>query len=457
VRRNQIGRSICICVGAAHPESGGLDLLRRSGWLGAVLSTFLLSTAVAGCLPGGLTPGQPAAQTPIPAVAPSRTFSQWLDEKQVSTITRARWAAVARHNSIIVLNSWNFRLIPILKRANPEIRVWMYKDLSGIRSDDCTTFYGRCGHCPRDVADSRYLSSGMGYCWVKRHHPRWLLASGASGQPFQFRNYPGIWETDYGNRAYQRQWIHNVLNDVRDHGWSGVEVDNALTTADAYGIAAKYPSNATVQVATYSALRNIGHAMRDAGVASVFNVGYATSFPRLWQRWLRPVNGLEQEFYLARPGPSAIGTSWHVYQAEISSCATMNKSCWFQPSEFSASGSSQSGEYALASYMLAANGQQFLGVGNAVPQTPRWCRLGAPTSSPHQIGAAWRRYFRWGVAVVNPTNKALTVSLGGSYVDARGRTTTGLVLQPASGAILRTSPPGPARVSHRVSSNPWRC
>ncbi len=317
-------------------------------------------------------------------------------------MTRARWAAVARHNRIIVLNSWNFRLIPILKRANPKIQVWMYKDLSGIRSDDCRNFQGRCGHCPRGVADSRYLSSGMGYCWVKRHHPRWLLASSETGHPFQFRNYPSIWETDFGNRAYQRQWIHNVLTDVRDHGWSGVEVDNALTTADAYGISGKYPSNSAVQAATYSALRNIGHAMRDAGVASVFNVGYATSFPGLWQRWLRPVDGLEQEFYLGHPGQSAIGTSWHTYQAEISSCAALNKSCWFQPGKPSATGSSQSAEYTLASYLLAADGRQFLGAGNAVPQTARCWHLGAPTGSPHHIGAAWRRYFRWGCGARQP-------------------------------------------------------
>ena len=31
----------------------------------------------------------------------------------------------------------------------------------------------------------------------------------------------------YGNAAYQRQWVQNVLADVRDHGWDGVKVDNA--------------------------------------------------------------------------------------------------------------------------------------------------------------------------------------------------------------------------------------
>ena len=181
-------------------------------------------------------------------------------------MTRAQWAVIARRSSVVVLNSWNYRLIPVLKRANPDVRVWVYKNLSGIRSDDCTTSQGSCGECHRGVRDSRFLSSGMGYCWTLRHHPRWLLRSSATGLPFQFRHYPDIWATDYGSHAYQRRWIRNVLADVRTHGWDGVAVDNALTTADAYGIAENYPSDTSVQAATYSALQVTGSALRQAGI-----------------------------------------------------------------------------------------------------------------------------------------------------------------------------------------------
>jgi hypothetical protein len=295
------------------------------------------------------------------------------------------------------------------------------------------------------------LSSGMGYCWTLRHHPAWLLRSSATGLPFQFRNYPDIWATDYGNHAYQQTWIRNVLADVRAHSWDGVAVDNALTTADAYGIAKKYPSDTSVQAATYSALQVTGRGLRRAGVGSVFNVGYTSLFPGLWQRWLRPVGGLEQEFYLApAAGSSAIDAAWRGYELEIASCVTLRKSCFFRPAEVLVSGPSQ---YALASYMIAASGRQLLGVENmATLAGPCW-RLGAPQGRGQQLGPAWRRFFKRGVAIVNPTSEPVTVPLRGSYVDKRGHAASEISLQPASGAVLRTSSDGPpGSTGHHWSS-----
>jgi hypothetical protein len=416
-------------------------LLRRSCSPIAVIVTLGVIIFLAGCVQSS-SPAMPAMDVLPSRAAPLKTFSQWLDEKQVNGMTNTQWAAIARHSSIVVLNSWSFRLIPILKRANPDVSVWVYKNLSGVRSDDCTTSQGTCRDCRRGITDSQFLSSGMGYCWVKSHHPRWFLRSSLTGWPFEFQHYPHIWATDYGSNAYQRRWVRNVLADVRAHGWDGVEVDNALTTADAYGIAAKYRSDATVQAATYSALRTIGEFLRKAGVASVFNVGYATRFPGLWQRWLGPAAGLEQEFYLAlSAGSRATGAAWRVYEQEISSCAAEHKSCWFKPSNARVSGTSP---YALASYLLAASGQQFLGVANMPPlRRPCW-QLGAPEGPRQQIGPAWRRFFRWGVAVVNPTSKPLTVSVGGFYTDQRGHAVATVTLKPASGAVLPAVHSGPA-------------
>jgi hypothetical protein len=394
-----------------------------------------LSAAGAAC---GRVPLSPAASGRPTRTVPVRAFSQWLDETEVRATTKAQWARIARKNSIIVLNSWDFRLIPVLKRANPKIGVWVYKDLSGVRSDDCTTGNGDCGSCRRGVTDSAVLSSGMGYCWVRRNHPRWLLAAARSGRPFQFRGYPHVWETDYGSQAYQRQWIRDVLADVREHGWDGVAVDNALTTADAYGVAKRYPTSAAVQAATYSALRQVGPALTDAGLASVFNVGYATAFAGLWQRWLRPVGGLEQEFYLSfSTQPDAVGAAaWASYQQEVSSCAAQHKSCWFHVGAYSAAVTPRTLQYALASYLLAADGRQFLAVGDmrSVPPAPRTA-LGAPRSAMTQIGTAWARYFTHGIAVTNPSGSAATVSLGGTYVD-HGRRVSIVTLGPASGVVL---------------------
>ncbi len=371
-------------------------------------------------------------------------------------MTRAQWTVIARRSSVVVLNSWNYRLIPILKRANPDVRVWVYKNLSGIRSDDCTTSQGNCGECRHGVTDSKFLSSGMGYCWTLRHHPRWLLRSASTGHPFEFRHYPNIWATDYGSHAYQRQWIRNVLADVESHGWDGVAVDNALTTADAYGIAEKYSIDASVQAATYSALRTAGRALRKAGIASVFNVGYATKFPGLWARWLRPVGGLEQEFYLApSAGSSPTDAAWRAYQQEIESCAALHKSCFFKPAETPVSATSA---YAATSYLIAATGRQLLNVENMASIRGSCWRLGAPEGPPQRLGPAWRRFFSRGVvAIVNPTSEPLTVPLGGSYVDRRGHTVGEVELQPASGAVLRAKSSAQPGLTNHGGTSPALC
>jgi len=416
-------------------------LLRRVGWKAAVLPVGLLTVAavVVGITgwPNSEAPGDPEQTAAV------KTFSVWLDEAQVQATTKAQWSAVARSSAIVVLNSWDFRLIPVLKRANPKVQVWVYKDLSGVRSDDCTVRGGSCGACARGVTDGTDLSSGMGYCWVKRNHPDWLLDAVGTGLPFHFKNYPQIWETDYGNASYQRQWVQNVLADVRDHGWDGIDVDNALTTAAAYGVAAKYPTDAAVQAATYSALQKIGPVLHDAGVPAVFNVGYATAFPQLWQRWLGPVDGLEQEFYLSFSSrPNATGAAWSTYEDEVSSCTAQHKSCWFHAGEFSDAVTSQTRQYALASFLLATDGRQFLSVGSETSASSEpSLALGGRLSEMFQVGASWRRYFAQGLAVVNPSMSTLVVPLGGTYLNA-GRPVQTIVLGPASGAVLHTAGDG---------------
>jgi Hypothetical glycosyl hydrolase family 15 len=417
-------------------------VLLRRGWMTVLLVglTVILAVAGAAC---GRAPPSPIAPGHLARTAAVRTFSSALDEAEVRATTKAQWETIARDNTVVVLNSWDFGLIPVLRQANPRIQVWVYKDLSGIRSDDCATVAGECGTCARGLTDKTLLSSGMGYCWVIRNHPDWLLRADGTGQPFEFQGYPHTWETDYGNRAYQDQWIRNVLADVRTHGWDGVEVDNALTRADVYGVAAKYATNAAVQAATYSALQRVGPALQHAGVAAVFNVGYATMFPGLWQRWLGPVQGLEQEFYLSySTQPNALGVSvWGWYQDEVSSCAVRRKSCWFHSGGYSTAVTSRTRQYALASYLLAADGRQLLAVGDTRSGrlAPLW-PLGAPLSSAAQLGPARARYFAGGIAVANPSRSRVAVYLGGTYLDDGGHLLSTVTLGPASGTVLRLAP-----------------
>lgn len=418
------------------------------GALRPVTRLALLAALTAGLLAActSLAPAnfQPGKSPRFSGSVPVKTFSLMLDAARVQATTRTQWEAIARANALVVLNSWDYRLIPLLKRANPRLQVWVYKNLSGVRSDDCSTDNGECGACPAGVHDTAHLSSGMGYCWLRRHHPQWLLRAAATGRQLRFRGYPHIWETDYGSRAYQRRWLANVLDDVRQHGWDGVQVDNALSTAGAFGVAARYPTDTAVQHATYSALRYLGPALRRAGVGAVFNVGYAPMFRGLWERWLRPVQGLEQEFYLSySAAPNAVGVSaWGAYQQEALSCAAQRKRCWFHAGDYSSGVTSQTRDYALASYLLANDGRQLWAAGTTLQGPPASVlTLGAPTGAMKQLGPAWARYFSGGLVVVNPSGTTVKVRLGGRYVDD-GRRLSSITLGPASGAILRAAAAG---------------
>jgi hypothetical protein len=217
-------------------------------------------------------------------------------------------------------------------------------------------------------------------------------------------------------------------------------MDNALTIANAYGVAMKYPSNAAVQTATYSALSEIGPALRRAGVPSVANVGFAQTFPGLWNRWLGPVEGLEQEFYLSGSGqPSVVGNGWQAYQDEISACVAQQKRCWFQSGDSTAPMT----QYALASFLLATDGRQYLAAGAATSRLPTRClALGAPLSSMQQVGHVWRRSFAGGIAVVNPSQVTVRTSLQRSYFDQAGRAVADITMGPAGGAVLGSTRSG---------------
>jgi hypothetical protein len=173
----------------------------------------------------------------------------------------------------------------------------------------------------------------------------------------------------------------------------------------------------------------------------VFNVGYATTFPGLWQRWLGSVDGLLQEFYLSySTRPNASGATWSSYENEISACVAQHKSCWFHTGEYSADITAQTRQYALASFLLATDGRQLLAVGGSPsPPVQPQLMLGGRLTLMFQAGRAWLRYFAQGIAVVNPSGSAAVIPLQGTYLDGAGHRISTVTLGPASGAALEAA------------------
>ena len=118
----------------------------------------------------------------------------------------ADYARTPSRQNVVILQSYQVPLMQRLKAANPNLKVLIYKDLSGMVERD------QWGGVSTGVA-------------TQDARPEWFLLN-TSGQRFTFRHYSWIWAADIGNAAYQRKWADNVLAEMGDKGWDGVFMDD---------------------------------------------------------------------------------------------------------------------------------------------------------------------------------------------------------------------------------------
>lgn len=417
----------------APPVSGGTTSTTSAPGPGGATTTTT-STA-----PPATSQGQTSgAAGRAPAIYQAYNWPE--DQKSTS-----QWKAIAQQYGVVALNAWDASVVPVLHGANSSVRAWVYKDLTSTRSDDCTTSSGDCilngVTCPAGVQDSAELATGVGFCWAWRNHRDWFLTR-PDGSYLVESGYSTQYEMDYGNPAYQQAWVQGVTADVAANHWDGVEVDNALSVADNYGVAARYPSDAAVQEHTLSMLEVVGPDLARAGIPAVFNVGYDTAYPQLWSQWLPYVGGLEQEFYLSSWSTTTDTNPTeflYVYQPEVSSCAAAHKVCWFHVGDYSGAVTTQAADFGLASLLLASDGHQMFGFDTMERWLPElgW-NLGTPTGPVQMVGGAWERSFSGGQVVANPSGSPVTVALGRTLVDASGSPVTSVTVAAQGGVLLRT-------------------
>ena len=176
----------------------------------------------------------------------------------------------------MILQSYQVARMQSLKAANPNLKVLIYKDLSGMVERD------QWGGVSTGVATQDAAA-----------HPEWFLLN-TSGQRFTFRYYSWIWAADIGNAAFQQKWADNVLAEIGTKGWDGVFMDDTNPSMDYhYNVAsvAKYPTDAAYQAATGSALAAIGARFRAAGKLVVPNFGFWKDYPSVINGWLQHVDG----------------------------------------------------------------------------------------------------------------------------------------------------------------------
>ena len=334
----------------------------------------------------------------------------------------------------VVLNAWEFRKIPRIKRASPGVRVLVYKDISSTRSYAC------------QGVDDPLLPTGVGFCWAKRHAPRWFLRDG-SGRKIEWEGYPEHWWMDVGRRGYQRRWARNVIAQARRKGFDGVMADNAIVDPRYYlpdgRSIQRYPTERAYRDATRRFLARVGPRVRRAGLRFIPNIGGADASPKLLRRWSRYTSGFLREFW-ARYGWSGApfgGWAWERQIAQMRAVQRRGKA--FLAVTYGGRSDVRLMRYARASFLLIWSGGAsslfYRTSGQTDPWNRNWTRaIGSPRAPRFRVGPLWRRNFGHGTVVVNPSGRRAHISLGRVYLTEGGARIRSITLRPASGVVLRT-------------------
>ena len=365
--------------------------------------------------------------------------------------------------SYVILHSWQARLIPQLKSANPALKVLLYKDAAVTVSYACT-----------NGLDDAKLPVGVGYCWAGANHPEWFLAD-TTGARIEFCDYKGAWQMDVGSAAYQQQWLDNVLADLRSAPWDGVMLDD-VNQSETWHLCGRtiagYPTEAQYSAATESFLAKVAPALRGAGFLALPNIALDDWWTRAgiarWDRWVSYGSGAVQE-YFSKWGHEAsrwltddgVHNDWSGRQALFARTQAAGKI--FIGISYAPSDDLLSMRYARASFLLDwAGGTGALIFEPTTPEAqdptfPAWTAdLGSPTGARLKVGVAWKRTFAGGVVVLNPSPSSVqTVDLGASYTLPDGSTGSTVTVGPTDAVLLRAASAPPTTAQPPLPAGSW--
>jgi hypothetical protein len=372
----------------------------------------------------------PPAPAPVPPKPTARTTrSYWIHWnsvlKQGSAEAMATLEREAKRRSYVLLNTWDSWMIPELKKHNPAIKVFVYKDASSTRA------------YTQDPAD--LLPAGVRY----QTAPLAWFAKDATGKRIEYSGYDDHWMMDVANLEYRAAWAENVLASVQKHGFDGVFIDNLLWTRTAYGQApARFATDEALQDGYRGFLKVVRDRFAGSGKLMLGNLSNARLAAGRWESYLTYLDGAWDEWWLVINDQDLLSeydAGWSRVVAEITACEQAGKIALVQP-HFTA-GARQPFLYGWASYLMAADGraaiaevQQTDGYGQPTPWHAEYdWDLGAPLG-PYETPKTnvHVRRFEKAVAVVNANKTgtgAVTVDLGAPYGTVSVAGTSGLVLR----------------------------
>jgi hypothetical protein len=336
--------------------------------------------------------------------------------------------ADASRYRVMVLQAGQGSLIPVLKRYNPKLEIFMYQ-YSMYASPSDPTGLTRCTTLSQDLP-----------------HPSWFLKTASGANLMNGADYA----LDPGNPAYQQACISHALGLASQRGFDGVFFDG-VGAKIGYNFGGNpnltipaYPTVASWQTAMFSFLTYAGATLHAGGRKVIANIGGAVWTPGLWQKWNGPLDGAEEESWTDGGSGTAQQLPWWTQKLANAAWSEANGKILLLHSY----NATQAGNaYGLASMMLIAGGNSSYSTANAnivnyeawYPEYGVASFLGGPLGGYRRLSnGVYERQFGGGVVLVNPAgNSVARFSPGGGPYFGSGLSAVNSVsMGPTSGLIL---------------------
>ena len=394
-----------------------------------------VTAAVAAVVGAAIWLALSAAPQPARAAAPGQLLLLFNSNGSAQALK-----ANARRYNYFVLQPWDIRGYRIVKARNPHAIVLAYQNLSAMAKG------------PRAQG---VVGSGVGYDEADGQHEDWFLHDG-SGNRITENAYYWLYMADVGNRGYQARWAHNVLR-LMKRGWDGVFADDTNATVKYHtdrGRVVKYPNDSAYQAATGSMLAYVGPRLRRAHKLMIANMGAWVEHPGVVKRWLRYVDGgQDEQFAKFSPNPGQgyrDPHQWRIQVDEARTAAKMGKR--FFAVTHATPDDLRAKLFGWATFLLAAGPRSgYLAAPNyevpPVPLPSSARNVGKALSGMHRAGEVYFRSYSKALVVVNPSfspqHVSFTKKLSGIGLGLGSEATlapqSGLVLHPGGSVAHATS------------------
>jgi putative glycosyl hydrolase-like family 15 (GHL15) protein len=405
-----------------------IGVIRRIGGFGAAV--LLVVAAVAAIPRGDVVAASGTATTP-------NALLRWASTNgggnAAQKLTQAQAVADARnHDWIVALIKTFPPYLSAMRAANPALKMFAYLNGAYAQSSQGTLY--PAAWYAHDAKGNQVKSRAEGNFLMDVSNPAWVTSRVQTCADYvQQSGYDGCYLDMLGNASVDTAYVTAApVNKATGKPWtvsdwmtataqlgsavskanpSLLVVGNGLSNGDNYFAAAEGP--------TSKLLNGLDGANAQGFIRSE---GAAITKFRSAAQWKEDVDMLVDA---GRRGKSVLAMTKVGVRATAAQLTAVHR-------------------YALASFLLGTDGHQYFffdsdGRGGAVADdTPDdHVVVGTPTGAYKAVaGGAYTRTFTAGLAVVNPTAASVVVSLGGTYKNLDGVSSSSVTMPPYSGNVF---------------------